>query len=46
MPSARRYSRHNPYLEAPEDWDTPTRLGAGADIEATMTDADDAIMWG
>ncbi|MBN2584947.1 MAG: hypothetical protein JXL80_17925 [Planctomycetes bacterium] len=46
MPSARRYSRHSPYLEAPEDWDTPTRLSPGVDPEATMTDAEDAIIWG
>lgn len=46
MPSAKRYSRHNPYLEAPEDWDSPTGLSADRDIEATMTDAEDAIIWG
>jgi hypothetical protein len=46
MPSARRYSRHSPYMRAPEDEDTPTRLSADVDAEATMIDAEDATMWG
>jgi hypothetical protein len=46
IPSAKRYSRHSPYLEAPEDWDTPTRLSPGVDLEATVTDTEDAIIWG
>ena len=46
MPSAKRYTRHSPYLRAPEDWDTPTRLSQDVDLETTSVDAEDASFWG
>ena len=46
MPSAKRYSRHSPYMRAPEDSDSPTRLSEDVDLETTSIDAEDAVVWG
>ena len=46
MPSARRYSRHNPYLPAREDYDSAAELSAIPASDAYAADAEEAMSWG
>lgn len=46
MPSARRYSRHNPYILAPEDFDTRTLYCRVREDEVEALDAESVVAWG
>lgn len=46
MPSARRYSRHSPYMLAPEDFDSWTRYCRIREDEAESLNAESAVAWG
>lgn len=46
MPSTRRYSRHTPYILAPEDFDSWTRYCRVREDEAESLDVESAVAWG
>jgi len=44
-PSARRYSRHNPYLPALEDYDSPIAYSEDTDPDAVAIDVEAVLDW-